>query len=68
QVVDSQLMELVDHKNLNVAVPEFGQRIATVENLAVFAWERLIGRFGAAQLHCVTVWESDRTWCSYYGT
>jgi 6-pyruvoyltetrahydropterin/6-carboxytetrahydropterin synthase len=66
-LVDANLMELVDHKNLNVDVPEFGQRIATVENLAVFAWERLAGRFGTAQLHCVTVWESDRTWCSYYG-
>jgi 6-pyruvoyltetrahydropterin/6-carboxytetrahydropterin synthase len=67
RIADSHLMQLVDHKNLNLDVPEFGQRIATVENLAVFAWERLAGRFDPAQLHCITVWESDRTYCSYYG-
>ena len=67
RVVDTHLMQLVDHKNLNVDVPEFQQRIATVENLAVFAWERLVDRFEPARLHGVTVWESDRTYCSYYG-
>ncbi len=67
QIVDSRLMELVDHKNLNLDVPEFQGRIATVENLAIFAWERLAGRFDPARLHSITVWESDRTYCSYYG-
>jgi len=66
-IVDGRLMQLLDHKNLNVDVPEFGERIATVENLAVFAWQRLAGQFDPAQLHCVTIWESDRTYCSYYG-
>ena len=66
-IVDARLMQLLDHKNLNVDVPEFGERIATVENLAVFAWERLAGQFDPARLHCVTIWESDRTYCSYYG-
>jgi len=67
RTVDAHLMQLVDHKNLNLDVPEFQQRIATVENLAVFAWERLSGRFDPGRLHCITVWESDRTYCSYYG-
>ncbi len=67
QIVDSHLIELIDHKNLNVDIPEFQQRIATVENLAVFAWERLADQFGPATLHCITVWESDRTYCCYYG-
>jgi 6-pyruvoyltetrahydropterin/6-carboxytetrahydropterin synthase len=67
-IVDARLMQLLDHKNLNVDVPEFGTRIVTVENLAIFAWQRLAGRFDPAQLHCVTIWESDRTYCSYYGS
>jgi 6-pyruvoyltetrahydropterin/6-carboxytetrahydropterin synthase len=67
QIVDSYLMQLVDHKNLNLDVPEFRDRIATVENLAVFAWERLSGRFDPGRLYSITVWESDRTYCSYYG-
>lgn len=67
QVVDSQLMQFVDHKNLNLDVPTFSTKPPTVENIAIFAWERLAGRFASAQLHCVTVWESDRTYCSYCG-
>jgi len=66
-VVDAQLMQLVDHKNLNVDVPTFHDQIPTVENIAVFAWQRLAGRFDPARLHGITVWESDRTYCSYYG-
>jgi 6-pyruvoyltetrahydropterin/6-carboxytetrahydropterin synthase len=67
RIVDAQLMQWVDHKNLNLDVPAFRERIPTVENIAVFAWEHLAGQFGAAQLHSITVWESDRTYCSYYG-
>jgi 6-pyruvoyltetrahydropterin/6-carboxytetrahydropterin synthase len=67
RVVDARLMELLDHKNLNLDIPAFQQQTPTVENIALFAWERLAGRFEPAQLHCVTVWESDRTYCSYYG-
>lgn len=67
QIVDTHLMELLDHRNLNLDVPEFRGRIATVENLAIFAWERLADKFDPARLHCITVWESDRTYCSYYG-
>ena len=67
RIVDSQLMQVVDHKNLNLDVPVFQEKVPTVENIAVFAWEHLAGKFGSAQLHGVTVWESDRTYCSYHG-
>jgi len=67
QVVDSELIALVDHKNLNADVAEFQKKIPTIENLATFAWARLAGKFGPAALHCVTVWESDRTYCTYCG-
>lgn len=65
RTVNKELIELVDHKNLNVEVAQFGRVIPTVENLAVFAWDRLSGKFGQGKLHCVTVWETDKTCCSY---
>ncbi len=67
RTVDNELIKLVDHKNLNTEVAEFGKTIPTVENIAAFAWKKLSGNFGKATLHCVTVWETDRTYCSYYG-
>jgi 6-pyruvoyltetrahydropterin/6-carboxytetrahydropterin synthase len=67
KVVYQELITAVDHKNLNEDVPEFRNTNPTVENIAVFAWNKLVGRFGNAALHCVTVWETDKTYSSYYG-
>ena len=67
KIVDDELIKLIDHKNLNVDIAEFGKTNPTVENIAAFAWEKLAGKFSNASLHCVTVWETDRTYCSYYG-
>jgi 6-pyruvoyltetrahydropterin/6-carboxytetrahydropterin synthase len=67
RIIDGELISLLDHKNLNAEIAEFGKINPTVENIAVFAWDKLSGRFGSAVLHCVTVRETDRTSCSYYG-
>ncbi len=67
RLVDQALIKVVDHKNLNVDVAEFGRTMPTVENIARFAWDRLADKFGRATLHCVTVWETDKTYSSYYG-
>ncbi len=66
RIVNDQLIKVLDHKNLNVDVAEFARTIPTVENIAAFAWNRLVGKFGGATLACVTVWETDKTRCSYY--
>jgi 6-pyruvoyltetrahydropterin/6-carboxytetrahydropterin synthase len=65
KAVDSELVQIIDHKNLNADVEQFNKTIPTVENIACFAWNRLVGKFGQAGLHCVTVWETDKTYCSY---
>ena len=66
-IVDSELIKLLDHKNLNSDVEQFRRENPTIENIAVFAWNRLVGKFGEANLHRVTVWETDKTYCTYYG-
>jgi 6-pyruvoyltetrahydropterin/6-carboxytetrahydropterin synthase len=68
KVVHQELIKAVDHKNLNEDLQEFKRTTPTVENIAVFAWNKLFGRFGkSTELHCVTVWETDKTYSSYYG-
>jgi len=66
RVVDDELIKLVDHKNLNADVSRFSTTNPTVENIAAFAWNKLVGKFGQAALHCVTIWETDKTYSSYY--
>lgn len=65
RVVEELFLSLVDHKNLNVDVPGFELQNPTVENLASFAWSRLVGRFSDCRLVKVTIWENDRTYCTY---
>jgi 6-pyruvoyltetrahydropterin/6-carboxytetrahydropterin synthase len=67
RIVDDQLIKGLDHKNLNLDVAEFSKTNPTVENIAIFAFNALTGKFAQAELHCVTVWENDRTCSSYYG-
>ncbi len=67
RTVDDQVIKHLDHKNLNADVAQFRHSNPTVENLAVFVWEKLAGEFGRGRLHCVTVWENDRTCSSYFG-
>jgi len=67
RIVDDEVIKVLDHKNLNAEVAEFSKTNPTVENIAIFAWGKIVGKFGEAELHCVTVWETDKTYCSYYG-
>jgi len=67
RVISDELINLLDHKNLNAEVAGFDRINPTVENITTFAWEKIAGKFGLAKLHCVTVWETDKTYCSYFG-
>lgn len=67
QTVDSELMKAIDHKNLNVDLDYFSRVNPTVENITVFAWNNLVDKFKQGKLHCVIVWENDKTFCTYYG-
>jgi len=67
RIVDDEFIGLVDHKNLNADVAELRKINPTVENIAALAWEKLVGKFGESALQRVTVWETDKTHCSYCG-
>jgi len=67
RIVNDEFIKLVDHKNLNADVDQFGKTNPTVENITGLAWNQLVGKFGQARLHRVTVWETDKTYCSYEG-
>jgi 6-pyruvoyltetrahydropterin/6-carboxytetrahydropterin synthase len=66
KVVDDEFIKHVDHKNLNIDVHQLSSLNPTVENIASFAWDSLVDKFGPAKLHCVTVWETEKTSCSYF--
>jgi 6-pyruvoyltetrahydropterin/6-carboxytetrahydropterin synthase len=61
-IVISQVIRDVDHRNLNTDVPWLKGRIPTAENLAQAFWERLQPEFPAGLLRSVRVWETDKNW------
>lgn len=65
RIVKVDFLDIVDHKNLNSDVAAFQTLNPTVENIALLAWKSLKGRFGTANLSRITVWENDRTYCTY---
>ena len=61
-VMCEQIIQHVDHRNLNTDVPWLEGHITTAENLAVIFWERLSGELSEGSLRSVRVWETDKNW------
>ena len=61
-VIGRQVIQDVDHRNLNTDVPWLKGRIPTTENLARAFWERLRPELPDGLLRSVRVWETDKNW------
>lgn len=66
--VDRHVIELLDHKHLNVDVPQFADRNPSVEHIVQVIWDMLADRLpGGATLDELSVWETGKTVCTYRG-
>jgi 6-pyruvoyltetrahydropterin/6-carboxytetrahydropterin synthase len=61
-VMHQQIIQHVDHRNLNTDVPWLDGLITTAENLAVTFWERLQRELPEGVLRSVRVSETDKNW------
>lgn len=72
-VVDRHVTEHLDHKHLNLDVPEFKDLNPSVENIAKVVWDLLAPHIPAAgpaegaKLDAISVWETGKTVCTYRG-
>ena len=64
-VINRQIIQDVDHRNLNTDVPWLKGRIPTSENLAQACWERLRPELPDGLLRSVRVWETDKNWAEF---
>lgn len=64
---DEYVHKPLDHRNLNLDVPWFADRLASAENIAVFIWEQLAPRIPAGRLVRVRLWETPRNYVEYEG-
>jgi 6-pyruvoyltetrahydropterin/6-carboxytetrahydropterin synthase len=66
-VIDREVLDVYDHRHLNLEVPEFRDAIPTTENIAIAIWNRLIPALKGAKLHRVRVYETPDIFADYYG-
>jgi 6-pyruvoyltetrahydropterin/6-carboxytetrahydropterin synthase len=57
----------LDHRNLNLDVPWFSERLPSAENIAVFIWEQLSPLIPSGELTTVRLWETPRNFVEYHG-
>ena len=66
--VRREIIDRVDHKNLNEDAAEFMKnRIPTAENIAISIWERLEAHVESGLLYRVRLFENERNFVDYYG-
>lgn len=66
-VIDREVIQVYDHRHLNLEVPEFSHAIPTTENIAIAIWNRLAPALQGARLHRVRVYEMPDLFADYYG-
>lgn len=66
-IINEEVIEVYDHRHLNLEVPEFRDKQPTTENIAIAVWHRLEEKIPGAALHSVRVYELEDLSASYYG-
>ena len=66
RIVEERVVARLDHRNLNLDVPEFKSLNPTTENLVVVIWKLLDGHL-PGRLSKLKLWETPRNYAEYSG-
>lgn len=67
ELIQEHVEEALDHKNLNLDVPEFKNLNPTAENIAVVIWNKLRPHIDAKKELEVVLFETPRNFVTYSG-
>jgi len=67
RIVHERIIDLCDHRNLNLDVPFLSGILPSTENLAIAFWEQLENHISAGKLYAVRVYETERNIAEYRG-
>lgn len=67
QIIQREIIEPLDHRNLNVDVPFLQGVMPTIENLAQVIWERITPQLENCQLYRIQLYETEHNLVDYYG-
>ncbi len=70
-LINKEVIDALDHKNINLDVPFMQGKMASTENLVIEIWrilERTLpGITKTGKLHCIKLYETPRNFVEYYG-
>jgi 6-pyruvoyltetrahydropterin/6-carboxytetrahydropterin synthase len=67
-LVREQILEKLDHKNLNMDVAFMKGKMCSTENLAIAIWEQLVSNLPESVfLHCIKLYETSKIYVEYFG-
>ena len=67
-IIKEHVLELLDHKNLNMDVAFLKDKMCSTENLAIGIWNQLNPHLPeSVALHCIKLYETERIYVEYYG-
>ena len=67
QLIEEKILDVCDHRNLNLDVPFLQGILPSTENLAVAFWQQLESAIPSGTLYAVKVFETERNVAEYRG-
>jgi 6-pyruvoyltetrahydropterin/6-carboxytetrahydropterin synthase len=67
-IVQQQVIDKLDHKNLNLDVDFMAGKLCSIENLVIGIWEQLVPHLPKdVNLHSLKLYETPRIFVEYFG-
>ncbi len=67
ELIEERVLRRLDHKNLNLDVPDFARTIPTAENIVQWCWRQLAPAIPRGRLARLVLWETERNLVEYTG-
>ena len=67
RIAEREIVDVVDHKNLNLDVPFMAGTIPSTENLVLACWRVLAPKVAPARLARLRLWETENQYVEYDG-
>lgn len=65
ELIDKEILQKFDHKNLNLDLPEFAQKNPTAENIAILIYDLLRPKIEKGLALKITLYETERNFVEY---
>lgn len=67
-IIREQVIDDLDHQNMNIDVPWLQGKMPSIENIAVAIWNRISPHLPeGVLLHKITLWETQNNFVEYFG-